>query len=771
MKWFALGMEPRRLWPVGYLNLADGLIVVRTDSPVANERLIQHLEMADRGPESRWWLDVLGAQWVILLESSGVPENMESVRVRGGMRLLRNRQATAVISVAHEPPRTDITLETNGRADEVVIEGNECRAVLDMARDGFVWVALPPVRGWRWMVDGARVELEQGPGIVQYVPMAAGRHLLVGRYRPPGFAAAGATSIAAMIVVVFSPREVPSSDDAGGRLTVGIDGEVRPFLRHPKDDVSMVGSMSLPNRQKQNRIWLLAALLPVGGVLFLVVMAPLLPRAPDLYVHLIWSWEVMRCLASGQLPVWLPDLNAGFGSPGIRLYSPLGPILTGGLGLVFGEAGRGLRAAALLAAGAVLLVPGIGRETVAGEKYPWAGLIVLLSPMVVFSLIGRAAWSEYLAIPLLWWVMERLLDGRIRVGRDGAVIAALWLMHAPSALMAGCLGAASLLLHRSRDHTVKLVQLAIVGGGLSAWHWLPLVPESRDLGGQDILTSGIFDPARNYLGSATAHAPHHNMWLGWVAVAILGSLLLSRSWKSHPHRTAAVVGCVVMASPLSLVLWRLQSPLQLLQFPWRWLLPATLLLVPALTDSRIRRWAGVVCLLVPSLFMTWVQWARVPALDSSQGWTEVGPVLYEALGANPLVVDAAQNRPPAFSDFRSNLRVFGDADAVVVSGAGTVEKIHRWSPLRRQVEVVGSTPVTVGFRVLDYPFWSVSTEVPGIGAASSVPGVVACRLPAGRHLVNIEWTGNPLSAVGQIVAALTMLGLVLRRRWPGGGGT
>ncbi len=203
MRWFASGMEPRRLWPVGYLNLADGLVVVRTDSPVANERLIQHLEMADRGPENRWWLDVLGAQWVILLESSGVPENMDSVRIRSGMRLLRNRQATAVISVAHEAPRTDITLEPNGRAYEVVLEGNQCRAALDVARDGFVWVALPPVRGWRWMVDGARVDLEQGPGIIQYVPMAAGRHLLVGRYRPPGIAAAAATSVAAMIVVVF----------------------------------------------------------------------------------------------------------------------------------------------------------------------------------------------------------------------------------------------------------------------------------------------------------------------------------------------------------------------------------------------------------------------------------------------------------------------------------------------------------------------------------------------------------------------------------------
>ncbi len=257
--------------------------------------------------------------------------------------------------------------------------------------------------------------------------------------------------------------------------------------------------------------------------------------------------------------------------------------------------------------------------------------------------------------------------------------------------------------------------------------------------------------------------PPHNMWLGWVAVALLGSLLLTRSWKSHPDRTAAVVGCIVMASPLSLLLWRLQSPLQLMQFPWRWLLPG-LLLVPALTDSRVRRWAGLACILVPSLLMVWVQWARVPDLKASQGWTVVGPILYESLGANPLVVDAAQNRPPAFSDLRPNLRVFGDSDAVVVSGAGTVAKIHRWSPLRRQVEVVGNTPITVGFRILDYPYWSISTEDAEVKSLGGVPGVVACRLPAGRHLVDIEWVGNPLAALGQIIAGLTVTGLMLQRR-------
>ncbi len=321
MRWFASGMEPRRLWPVGYLNLVDNLVVVRTDSPVANERLIQHLEMADRGPESRWWLDMLGAQWVILLESSGVPENMESVRVRSGMRLLRNRQAAAVVNVTHEVPRTDITLEPNGRADEVVLEGNGCRAVLDAARDGFVWVALPPVRGWRWMVDGARVNLEQGPGIIQYVPMRRADTCLSAAYRPPGIAAAAATSVAAMIVVVFR-REVLVVGRRRWKVDDGIAGEVRPS-RHPKDDVSNGGVTSLPNRQKQHRIWLPAALLPVGGALFLVAMGPLLPRAP-----------ISTCIssgagsdavsASGQLPCGFPISTRGFGSPGIRLYSPLG---------------------------------------------------------------------------------------------------------------------------------------------------------------------------------------------------------------------------------------------------------------------------------------------------------------------------------------------------------------------------------------------------------------------------------------------------------------
>jgi hypothetical protein len=203
LHWFATGLEPRRLWPVGYLNLTEGLTVARTDSPVANGRLAQHLEMADRGAENRWWLDVLAAPWVILRETAGLPDGMESVRVRDGMRLLRNPRALQVVSLALEQPRPNTDWRTNGPVDQIVLDGNSCSAILDPPQDGYAWLSLAPVGGWRWFLDGVRTEPEQGPGIVQYLPVAKGRHQFVGRYRPPGFVPAVAVSTAAAIFVAM----------------------------------------------------------------------------------------------------------------------------------------------------------------------------------------------------------------------------------------------------------------------------------------------------------------------------------------------------------------------------------------------------------------------------------------------------------------------------------------------------------------------------------------------------------------------------------------
>ncbi len=162
----------------------------------------------------------------------------------------------------------------------------------------------------------------------------------------------------------------------------------------------------------RRRRGLVAAAL-VAAAVVAAALLPVLPAGPDLYVHVLWTWQVMRCLAAGDLPVWLPDLNAGFGSPGIRLYSPLGPVLEGVLGLALGGAGAALRVAPVLAWAAFLLV-GVRRRGTRPGSIEWAFLLV--SPLALHSLLGRGAWSEYLAVPLLWWLLDAAVEGELRAG-------------------------------------------------------------------------------------------------------------------------------------------------------------------------------------------------------------------------------------------------------------------------------------------------------------------------------------------------------------------
>jgi hypothetical protein len=203
VRWLATGLDPRRLWPVGYLNLTDGLALVRTDAPVANRRLVRHLEIADRGPPSRWWLDTLAARWVVLREAAPVPAEMDEVRVRDGMRLLCNRAALPELLLASDPPVEDRDPRRAGDVSSLRLSGNSCRAILETPAQAWLWLSIAPVRGWRWWIDGAPVELQQGPGILQALPVAPGRHEFVGRFRPPGFAPLAATSALAALATVI----------------------------------------------------------------------------------------------------------------------------------------------------------------------------------------------------------------------------------------------------------------------------------------------------------------------------------------------------------------------------------------------------------------------------------------------------------------------------------------------------------------------------------------------------------------------------------------
>jgi hypothetical protein len=185
MRWLASGLDARRLWPVGYLNLEEGLTLTRTDAPVANRHLASHIAITDEGPARRWWLDALAAEWIILPEGEGLPEGMEQIANRGGMRLLLNHDAVPVMWLADQPPDPDRRGSPIGEVKEQMLAGNACAATLSAPTEGWLWLSLAPVEGWRWHLDGRPVKLERGPGIIQSLEVPAGTHHLDGRYRPP----------------------------------------------------------------------------------------------------------------------------------------------------------------------------------------------------------------------------------------------------------------------------------------------------------------------------------------------------------------------------------------------------------------------------------------------------------------------------------------------------------------------------------------------------------------------------------------------------------
>jgi hypothetical protein len=195
---WVMGDEPRRAATLGwgYSSLLDGRRMVRTFAPLEAGPLAAHLAAADRGPAGRWWLDTLAAQRIVSFHPvAGFPEECRE----GDLRVLENPAAWPQESVvralpaAGEPPVLQGTVLDRKASDDRM----SWRVWVGKPGGVLLWLATPD-RGWRFTVDGVSVGDRRGPGILHGVPVAAGEHLVVARYRPPLVLLGGAFSLLAL---------------------------------------------------------------------------------------------------------------------------------------------------------------------------------------------------------------------------------------------------------------------------------------------------------------------------------------------------------------------------------------------------------------------------------------------------------------------------------------------------------------------------------------------------------------------------------------------
>jgi len=521
-----------------------------------------------------------------------------------------------------------------------------------------------------------------------------------------------------------------------------------------------------------------ALVLASGALVTIAVAIPYFPRGTDLYVHVLWPWQVMRCLHAGSLPVWLPDLNAAFGSPGIGLYSPLGPSICGVLGLILGTGGRGVRAALALAAILVMLV--------APGRNHWSRLTkaccVLLSPAILTEFFCRFPVSQLLGVPLAWLLLEHAAERSWRWDRDGVLFALLWLVHAPTTMMVAMISGLAVFTVRAdtpvnsdghgpagvREQLLGAWQLAVAGlvaVGLSVWHWWPLLASAPNFPLRSALTGGEHHPLRNLIGVSGPHLPEINIAMGWAALGLLVALGASGSWKTNRGRLALVA--IVLASLPSALLWRYFGPLAWLQFPWRWMLPATLLATTAVLDEAPKRGrlllgVSLVAMIVPLAGVPALQLVPDPGLGVATDPVVAGERVMESFSGNPLLVDVMEHRPLWWEDLGETMVMLGPRRAAVIPGDDD-PRVVGWKPLERRIEVESPHPTTLVLRLLADPHWIVT-----VNQRPAMPdrwgAALAVSLPPGRSEIEVRWATGLRAVVGAIVAAVLLTLIAFRRR-------
>ncbi len=183
----------------GYTPLLDGRRAVRSFAPVSPRAFSAHLAEADRGPAGRWWLDALAARRLVAHHPvAGFPELCRA----GELVVLDNPQAWPEAFLSSRMPVPGDSLLVAGEV--VVADARDAAATWRVragAAGGLFLRAATPDPGWTFRVDGRRMPVLHGPGIIHGVAVDAGVHEVEAVYRPPGLAAGAVLSLLSALAV------------------------------------------------------------------------------------------------------------------------------------------------------------------------------------------------------------------------------------------------------------------------------------------------------------------------------------------------------------------------------------------------------------------------------------------------------------------------------------------------------------------------------------------------------------------------------------------
>jgi uncharacterized membrane protein len=518
----------------------------------------------------------------------------------------------------------------------------------------------------------------------------------------------------------------------------------------------------------------------------LLISAPILawgvPDGPDLSMHIRVATSFYTSIQEGNLlPSWLAESNSGYGDPGVRFYPPVIYYL---LSLFYAITGTWYLATVVLFT-SLTIVNGIAvylfaRELLNPNLALLAGLFYSLSPFHVNELFQASLIAEYAAaapFALTLCFIERIIKSNTPKHFLFLTLsfALLLLTHIPMALI----GSVTLFIYTvvrivqlKRHEAIRPVVLSVLAAlGITSFYWAKFALElDWILADKDITGVARYDYRNNFIFQTLSLEDLRSLWatlLGCITVISLWPALLSyRTPQINLIRTNArsliflTIFSFLMATPLSIFIWKAIPRLGMIEYPWRWLAITSLFGSVALAASlpywlEIREKRSLVLLAAGSIIIGLAFTVMQPVRN----------VMYidrDVFNDNVETWRAEESRPEWKTVWTNG--TFENMDSAV-DGRGRAINILTWGSENRTFEVGAGIGSQVRVRTQYYPHWRASALDTQLSTNPAPDGSLLINLPQKKTRINLEFKEPVLIRLtyfSSLLILLLVIGLTIK---------
>lgn len=470
---------------------------------------------------------------------------------------------------------------------------------------------------------------------------------------------------------------------------------------------------------------------------------------PGFYVSDDGEWMVIRLsafyqsLADGQFPVrFLGRLNNSYGYPVANFLYP-GFLYIGSLlhffGFSFVTSIKVILVASIV--GVSVWIYASLRRFYSAYAATLGALTFIGSPYLLYDLYTRGSVGEVFAfLPASLGIYSILANKRWLFA---LAVGALIVSHNTLALLFMGVFLVFMMTQGRRGFLWPLV----IGIGLSAFFWIPAIAEKRYVRFDTVTVS---NPMEYALGVKT-------MWMVGLAGVMAGISLLFGKVKKLDRiiqtAFALYVASLLLALPISGIVWSVRPVAALFQFPYRMLAVGTLMapwMVASAAEKFVKQRVLVtIIFLLVFAVPTWYQLQKISFVKREEGF-------YTTNEATTTVADEYMPRwVTTIPDSRSSERL------IISSGRGTI--VYEYLNTQRIVAHIEAFEESIlRFNTIYYPGWGIMIDDRPANITYQNPnGFMEVAVPAGKHNIEAEFRETVPRFLADLVSVVSVIGWIV----------